>query len=134
MWEAQQVGGEFAKLQSFMRTTASVIGTELKFFNMNNIQSEPFCLEKGYTGSELNAKYAAYFLFMRFLTCLPLWGLSSFHLLLVSFKHLVYYRPSVILGVTNPFFAKTLQHWPHIIRIGDIKVSGKVFKLIGDVF
>ncbi|MBZ3889226.1 Protein DENND6A [Sciurus carolinensis] len=29
--------------------------------------------------------------------------------------------PSVILGVTNPFFAKTLQHWPHIIRIGDLK-------------
>ncbi|ESN94997.1 hypothetical protein HELRODRAFT_87300 [Helobdella robusta] len=27
--------------------------------------------------------------------------------------------PSVILGVTNPFFAKTLQHWPHIIRVGD---------------
>jgi len=27
--------------------------------------------------------------------------------------------PSVILGVTNPFFAKTLQHWPHIIRMGD---------------
>ncbi|KAF4532616.1 hypothetical protein B566_EDAN011529 [Ephemera danica] len=27
--------------------------------------------------------------------------------------------PPVILGVTNPFFAKTLQHWPHIIRIGD---------------
>ncbi|XP_064473362.1 protein DENND6B-like isoform X2 [Ornithodoros turicata] len=27
--------------------------------------------------------------------------------------------PSVILGVTNPFFAKTFQHWPHIIRIGD---------------
>lgn len=25
--------------------------------------------------------------------------------------------PPVILGVTNPFFAKTLQHWPHIIRI-----------------
>ncbi|XP_049805952.1 protein DENND6B [Schistocerca nitens] len=25
--------------------------------------------------------------------------------------------PYVILGVTNPFFAKTLQHWPHIIRI-----------------
>ncbi|CAL7936569.1 unnamed protein product [Xylocopa violacea] len=24
--------------------------------------------------------------------------------------------PAVILGVTNPFFAKTLQHWPHIIR------------------
>ncbi|XP_071081895.1 protein DENND6B-like isoform X1 [Haliotis cracherodii] len=28
--------------------------------------------------------------------------------------------PSVILGVTNPFFAKTLQHWPHIIRIGEM--------------
>jgi len=27
--------------------------------------------------------------------------------------------PPVILGVTNPFFAKTLQHWPHIIRLGD---------------
>ncbi|XP_061893992.1 DENN/MADD domain containing 6Aa isoform X2 [Entelurus aequoreus] len=32
--------------------------------------------------------------------------------------------PSVILGVTNPFFAKTLQHWPHIIRIGDMKQAG----------
>uniref|UniRef100_A0A8C2DM06 DENN/MADD domain containing 6Aa n=1 Tax=Cyprinus carpio TaxID=7962 RepID=A0A8C2DM06_CYPCA len=30
--------------------------------------------------------------------------------------------PSVILGVTNPFFAKTLQHWPHIIRIGDMNL------------
>ncbi|XP_042911217.1 protein DENND6B isoform X2 [Parasteatoda tepidariorum] len=29
--------------------------------------------------------------------------------------------PPVILGVTNPFFAKTLQHWPHIIRIGDLQ-------------
>ncbi|KAG7199940.1 hypothetical protein KM043_014376 [Ampulex compressa] len=27
--------------------------------------------------------------------------------------------PAVILGVTNPFFAKTLQHWPHIIRINN---------------
>ncbi|KAE8740694.1 hypothetical protein FOCC_FOCC013785 [Frankliniella occidentalis] len=27
--------------------------------------------------------------------------------------------PPVILGVTNPFFAKTLHHWPHIIRICD---------------
>ena len=26
----------------------------------------------------------------------------------------------MILGVTNPFFAKTLQHWPHIIRIGEM--------------
>ncbi|KAK2821540.1 hypothetical protein Q7C36_020883 [Tachysurus vachellii] len=34
--------------------------------------------------------------------------------------------PSVILGVTNPFFAKTLQHWPHIIRIGDMKQTEMV--------
>lgn len=26
---------------------------------------------------------------------------------------------SVILGVTNPFFAKMLQNWPHIIRLDD---------------
>ncbi|XP_006631043.2 DENN/MADD domain containing 6Aa isoform X1 [Lepisosteus oculatus] len=36
--------------------------------------------------------------------------------------------PSVILGVTNPFFAKTLQHWPHIIRIGDMKQAGDIAK------
>ncbi|XP_073228779.1 protein DENND6A-like isoform X2 [Porites lutea] len=28
--------------------------------------------------------------------------------------------PGVILGVTNPFFAKTLQHWPHMVRIGEM--------------
>ncbi len=35
--------------------------------------------------------------------------------------------PSVIIGVTNPFFIKTLQHWPHVIKIGDLKsdVEGK---------
>nr|XP_033782665.1 protein DENND6A [Geotrypetes seraphini] len=38
--------------------------------------------------------------------------------------------PPVILGVTNPFFAKTLQHWPHIIRIGDIKLAGEVPKQV----
>eukprot|EP00731_Ephydatia_muelleri_P000715 Em0001g715a len=27
--------------------------------------------------------------------------------------------PQVILGVTNPFFAKALDHWPHIIKAGD---------------
>ncbi|KAJ6650036.1 Protein DENND6B [Pseudolycoriella hygida] len=27
--------------------------------------------------------------------------------------------PPVILGVTNPFFAKTLSHWPHTIRLID---------------
>ncbi|XP_067907781.1 DENN/MADD domain containing 6Aa isoform X2 [Heterodontus francisci] len=38
--------------------------------------------------------------------------------------------PSVILGVTNPFFAKTLQHWPHIIRIGDMKPAGDIPKQV----
>lgn len=28
--------------------------------------------------------------------------------------------PPVIIGVTNPFFNKTLQHWPNIIRVGDM--------------
>lgn len=28
-------------------------------------------------------------------------------------------NPLVILGVTNPFFSKTLHHWPHTIRLGD---------------
>lgn len=27
--------------------------------------------------------------------------------------------PPVVLGVTNPFFSKTLQHWPHTIRLID---------------
>ncbi|XP_067934574.1 protein DENND6A-like isoform X2 [Watersipora subatra] len=34
--------------------------------------------------------------------------------------------PPVILGVTNPFFAKTLQHWPHIVRLGDTLDTKKV--------
>ena len=28
--------------------------------------------------------------------------------------------PNVILGVTNPFFVKTFQHWPNLIRIGEM--------------
>ena len=31
--------------------------------------------------------------------------------------------PKVILGVTNPFFTKTLDHWPHVIKLGDISSS-----------
>jgi len=27
--------------------------------------------------------------------------------------------PQVILGVTNPFFVKTLDHWSHIVRLVD---------------
>lgn len=30
----------------------------------------------------------------------------------------------IILGVTNPFFSKTLQHWPHLIRMAD-NINGK---------
>lgn len=37
--------------------------------------------------------------------------------------------PPVLLGVTNPFFAKALQHWPHIIRISaDAPSKLKQFK------
>uniref|UniRef100_A0A8C5RVU3 DENN domain containing 6B n=1 Tax=Laticauda laticaudata TaxID=8630 RepID=A0A8C5RVU3_LATLA len=32
--------------------------------------------------------------------------------------------PSVLLGVTNPFFIKMLQHWPHLLRLGELRVSG----------
>nr|XP_033814210.1 protein DENND6B isoform X2 [Geotrypetes seraphini] len=38
--------------------------------------------------------------------------------------------PNIILGVTNPFFIKTLQHWPHIIRLGELKVSGDLPKQV----
>ncbi|CAI8051076.1 Protein DENND6A [Geodia barretti] len=31
--------------------------------------------------------------------------------------------PRVILGVTNPFFTKTLDHWPHVIKLGEISSS-----------
>jgi len=27
--------------------------------------------------------------------------------------------PNILLGVTNPFFAKALDGWPHIVRLGD---------------
>uniref|UniRef100_A0A7E4W5N5 UDENN domain-containing protein n=1 Tax=Panagrellus redivivus TaxID=6233 RepID=A0A7E4W5N5_PANRE len=28
-------------------------------------------------------------------------------------------RDGILLGVTNPFFSKALQDWPHILRVGD---------------
>ncbi|KAF5284781.1 hypothetical protein FQA39_LY04506 [Lamprigera yunnana] len=37
--------------------------------------------------------------------------------------------PQVILGVTNPFFAKTLHHWPHTIRLGEESGQSQKFKL-----
>ncbi|XP_075967395.1 protein DENND6B isoform X3 [Anarhichas minor] len=33
--------------------------------------------------------------------------------------------PNVVLGVTNPFFIKTFQNWPHVVRLGEIKMAGK---------
>ncbi|PAA80729.1 hypothetical protein BOX15_Mlig010237g2 [Macrostomum lignano] len=37
--------------------------------------------------------------------------------------------PSVMLGVTNPFFAKALQHWPHIVKIGAAMPTDKELKV-----
>uniref|UniRef100_A0A672GR88 UDENN domain-containing protein n=1 Tax=Salarias fasciatus TaxID=181472 RepID=A0A672GR88_SALFA len=38
--------------------------------------------------------------------------------------------PSVVLGVTNPFFIKTFQNWPHIVRLAEVRMAGvKVKKL-----
>lgn len=38
--------------------------------------------------------------------------------------------PNVVLGVTNPFFIKTFQSWPHIIRLGEIKLAGDLPKQV----
>lgn len=38
--------------------------------------------------------------------------------------------PNVILGVTNPFFIKTFQSWPHIIRLGELKMAGDLPKQV----
>ncbi|XP_067347180.1 protein DENND6B isoform X3 [Channa argus] len=32
--------------------------------------------------------------------------------------------PNIVLGVTNPFFIKTFQTWPHIFRLGETKMAG----------
>uniref|UniRef100_H3CCG5 DENN/MADD domain containing 6B n=1 Tax=Tetraodon nigroviridis TaxID=99883 RepID=H3CCG5_TETNG len=31
--------------------------------------------------------------------------------------------PSVLLGVTNPFFIKTFENWPHVVRLGETKMA-----------
>lgn len=36
-----------------------------------------------------------------------------------EFTQIHSHPPSIILGCTNPFFSKTLQHWPHLIRLND---------------
>ncbi|XP_040886086.1 protein DENND6B isoform X2 [Toxotes jaculatrix] len=38
--------------------------------------------------------------------------------------------PNVVLGVTNPFFIKTFQSWPHIIRLGEIRMAGDLPKQV----
>ncbi|XP_027631135.1 protein DENND6B isoform X2 [Tupaia chinensis] len=38
--------------------------------------------------------------------------------------------PNVVLGVTNPFFIKTLQHWPHVLRVGEPRLSGDLPKQV----
>ncbi|XP_062850558.1 protein DENND6B [Trichomycterus rosablanca] len=38
--------------------------------------------------------------------------------------------PNVILGVTNPFFIKTFQCWPHILRLGELKMAGDLPKQV----
>uniref|UniRef100_A0A7N6A9Y1 UDENN domain-containing protein n=1 Tax=Anabas testudineus TaxID=64144 RepID=A0A7N6A9Y1_ANATE len=38
--------------------------------------------------------------------------------------------PNVVLGVTNPFFIKTFQTWPHIVRLGEIKMAGDLPKQV----
>ncbi|XP_062238982.1 protein DENND6B isoform X2 [Platichthys flesus] len=38
--------------------------------------------------------------------------------------------PNVLLGVTNPFFIKTFQSWPHIIRLGDVMTTGDLPKQV----
>lgn len=46
-----------------------------------------------------------------------------------QFTSKVHGPPPVILGVTNPFFAKTLHHWPHTIRLGENYGTNEKFKL-----
>ncbi|XP_024858904.1 protein DENND6B isoform X1 [Kryptolebias marmoratus] len=38
--------------------------------------------------------------------------------------------PNVVLGVTNPFFIKTFQSWPHIVRLGELKMAGDLPKQV----
>ncbi|KAM9705243.1 LOW QUALITY PROTEIN: protein DENND6B [Menidia menidia] len=38
--------------------------------------------------------------------------------------------PNVVLGVTNPFFIKTFQTWPHIVRLGETRMAGELPKQV----
>ncbi|XP_022900805.1 protein DENND6A [Onthophagus taurus] len=46
-----------------------------------------------------------------------------------QFTNKVQGPPPVILGVTNPFFGKTLHHWPHTIRLGEDTGQYQKYKL-----
>ncbi|RZC38555.1 DENND6A, partial [Asbolus verrucosus] len=46
-----------------------------------------------------------------------------------QFTSKVQVPPPVVLGVTNPFFAKILHHWPHTIRLGNDLGQTQKFKL-----
>eukprot|EP00066_Takifugu_rubripes_P026340 XP_011615606.1 PREDICTED: protein DENND6B-like [Takifugu rubripes] len=41
--------------------------------------------------------------------------------------------PNVVLGITNPFFIKTFQNWPHIVRLGETKLAGRKEQLSSSV-
>ncbi|XP_032523783.2 protein DENND6A [Danaus plexippus] len=41
--------------------------------------------------------------------------------------------PCVILGVTNPFFTKTLQHWPHTIKLSDSSSVKTKLRKVGNM-
>jgi hypothetical protein len=28
-------------------------------------------------------------------------------------------KTGVVLGVTNPYFTKALEHWPHVVAVGE---------------
>ncbi|CAF4025622.1 unnamed protein product [Rotaria sp. Silwood2] len=43
-------------------------------------------------------------------------------------------QPSLIIGVTNPFFAKLLHQWPHIIRVNDNQKERSKTKQNGSFF
>uniref|UniRef100_A0A8C8ASN5 DENN domain containing 6B n=1 Tax=Otus sunia TaxID=257818 RepID=A0A8C8ASN5_9STRI len=42
--------------------------------------------------------------------------------------------PNIVVGVTNPFFIKTLQHWPHILRVGKDLFLTSAFFLVFVLF
>ncbi|UJR21064.1 hypothetical protein I4U23_024164 [Adineta vaga] len=50
---------------------------------------------------------------------------SEFHQITFNSSAKPSQPPKIIIGVTNPFFAKLLHQWPHIIRIDDNQMKSK---------